>query len=43
MPEFDDMYDIVNDMMELENDVTKEDKKYIKYSYVNSYDIFNTD
>ena len=43
MPEVDILYDIVNEIMELEDECNIKDQEYMNYSYVTSYDIFNSD
>lgn len=43
MPEIDVLYDIVNEIVELEDSIVVNEKEYTKYSYVTSYDIFNVD
>ena len=42
MPTINDLYDNVNEILELENN-NNEKRESIKYSYVTSYDIFNTE
>lgn len=43
LPEFDCLYDMINEISELEDDLNESNKNFTEYKYVDSYEVFNTE